>query len=175
MSKARALSPETISAHALGETDTATGGLTPAIHPSVTFLRDEDYELLVPGNSYGRDENPTHRVAENLLRELEGGSDALLFSSGMAAATAVVQTLSPVDHVVAPAVMYWGLRNWLTDFCDHWGIELDLFDPSAPDGLAKAVRPGKTKLVWIETPCNPTWDVLDIAASARVAHGGHGE
>ena len=170
MRKTRTLSPETISAHAGGEIDSATGGLTPAIHPSVTFLRDTDYELLVPGNSYGRDENPTHRVAETVLRELEGGRDALLFSSGMAAASAVVQTLGPGDHVVAPGVMYWGLRNWLIDYCDHWGIELDLFDPAVPDALADAIKPGETKLVWIETPCNPTWDVLDIAESAHLAH-----
>lgn len=164
------LAPETISAQALGLHDEATGGVSPAIHPSTTFLRDENYELLNPAHGYSRDENPTYIAAENVLRELEHGEDALLYSSGMAAATAIVHTLRPGDHIVAPKVMYWGLRNWLISFCEQWGIHLDLFDSDDPDALSAAVRDGETRLVWIETPCNPTWDVIDIAAAAEVAH-----
>jgi cystathionine gamma-synthase len=67
--------------------------------------------------------------------------------------------------------MYWGLRNWMTKFCGEWGLGLDFFDASNPNALAKTVRKGETKLVWIETPTNPTWDVIDIAAAAEVAHG----
>jgi cystathionine gamma-synthase len=67
--------------------------------------------------------------------------------------------------------MYWGLRNWLVTFCETWGLGLDLFDASDPDALAKTVRKGNTKLVWIETPTNPTWDIIDIAAAAEIAHG----
>jgi cystathionine gamma-synthase len=170
MRKRGELSPETISAQAAHQADPATGGVMPAIHPSVTFARDENYELPAAGHSYGRDENPTYTVAENVLCELEGAADALLFSSGMAAATAVVQSLGPGDRIVAPQVMYWGLRKWMTEFCDTWGLGLDLFDSSDPDGLAKTARKGETKLVWMETPTNPTWDVIDIAAAADVAH-----
>jgi cystathionine gamma-synthase len=65
--------------------------------------------------------------------------------------------------------MYWGLRKWLLTFCDNWGLQIDLFDPVDPAGLAQAVKPGLTKLIWIETPCNPTWDVIDIAAASQVA------
>ena len=164
------LSPETISAQALHQIDSATGGLTPAMHLSSTFVRDENYQLLVPGHSYGRDENPSFIVAETVLRELEGAAAALLFSSGMAAAMAVLQSLKPGDHIVAPKVMYWGLRNWMIRFCDDWGLGLDLFDASDPNALANTVRKGETKLVWLETLCNPTWDVIDIAAAAEVAH-----
>ncbi len=171
MRKENELAPETISAQALHQIDSATGGVTPAIHPSSTFVRDENYQLLVPGHSYGRDENPSYIVAETVLRELEGAAAALLFSSGMAAAMAVVQSLRPGDHIVAPKVMYWGLRNWMIRFCGDWGLGLDLFDASDPDALANTVRNGETKLVWLETPCNPTWDVIDIAAAAEVAHG----
>jgi cystathionine gamma-synthase len=89
----------------------------------------------------------------------------------MAAAMGVLQSLRPGDHIVAPKVMYWGLRNWMIRFCEDWGLGLDLFDASDPDALANTVRKGETKLVWIETPCNPTWDVIDIAAAADVAHG----
>ena len=171
MSKHKNLAPETVSAQALGMHDAATAGVVPGIHPASTFLRDENYALAVAGNSYSRDENPTHRVAEAVLSELEGGADAMLFSSGMAAATAVVQTLNPGDRIVAPRVMYWGLRNWLLDFCDQWGVELHLFESTDEAALASAASNGNTKLVWIETPCNPTWDVIDIAAAAEVAHG----
>jgi cystathionine gamma-synthase len=171
MRKNNELAPETISVQALHQIDSATGGVNPPLHLSSTFVRDENYELLVPGHSYGRDENPTYLVAEKVLRELEGAADALLFSSGMAAAMAVLQSLRPGDHIVAPKVMYWGLRNWMTRFCDDWGLGLDLFDASDPDALVNTVRKGETKLVWIETPCNPTWDVIDIAAATDVAHG----
>jgi cystathionine gamma-synthase len=168
---AKDLSPETKSAQALHYIDSMTGALSPAIHPSSTYVRDENYQLINPRHSYGRDENPGYAIAEKVLAELEGAPAALLFSSGMAAAMAVIQSLKPGDHIVAPKVMYWGLRNWLTQFCGHWGLGLDLFDTADPDALANSVRPGRTRLVWIETPCNPTWDVLDIAAAAEIAHG----
>ena len=171
MHKKSKLAPETISAQALHQVDTATGGVNPAIHLSTTFVRDDNYELMVPDRSYGRDQNPNYLVAEEVLCELEGAESALLFGSGMAAATAVLQSLKPGDHIVAPSVMYWGLRKWMIQFCDTWGIGLDHFDSSDPDALAKMVRKGETKLVWIETPCNPTWDVIDIAAAAEAAHG----
>lgn len=171
MTKTNELAPETLAAQALHHVDLQTGGVNPPIQPSTTFVRDENYELMVPAHSYGRDENPCYVVAEELLAELEGAAAALLFSSGMAAAVAVVQSLEPGDHIVAPKVMYWGLRNWLTAFCDRWGLGLDLFDASNPDALGKTVRKGETRLVWIETPCNPTWDVIDIAAAADIAHG----
>lgn len=171
MSDKHDLAPETKAAHALSQVDPATGAITPSIHLSTTFGRDEDYQLIVPEQGYTRDENPGFLIPERLLAELEGGTSALLFSSGMAAAMAVVQSLQPGNHIVAPRVMYWGLRNWLVTFCETWGLGLDLFDASDPAALAKAVKKGKTKLVWIETPTNPTWDLIDIAAAAEIAHG----
>lgn len=164
------LSPETLNVQALHHIDAATGGLSPAIYPSSTYIRDENYELINARHSYGRAENPGYDVAEKVLAELEGAPAALLFSSGMAAAMAVVQSLQPGDQIVAPKIMYWGLRNWMIKFCDKWGLRLDLFDAADPDALANTVIKGKTKLVWIETPCNPSWDVIDIAAAAEVAH-----
>ena len=162
--------PETLNAQALRQIDAATGGLTPAIFPSTTYVRDENYALLDPQHSYGRDENPGFVVAEQVLARLEGGEAALLFSSGMSAAMAIIQSLKPGDRVVAPRIMYWGLRRWLVTFCDQWGLTLDLFDPADPHALVGTVERGKTKLLWIESPCNPTWDVIDIAAAADVAH-----
>ena len=171
MTGSRRLRPETRAAQALHKVDPETGGITPPIQPSTTFARDEDYRLISPGQSYSRDDNPTYHAAEALLADLEGGAAARLFASGKAAAAAAVQALRPGDHVVAPRVMYWGLRNFLADFAATWGLGLDFFDATQPDALARAIRPGETRLVWIETPCNPTWDVIDIAAAAEAAHG----
>jgi cystathionine gamma-synthase len=165
----RSLKPETLAAQALHRIDPQTGGLVPPLQPSTTYARDADYRLIVDGLSYSRDENPTYEAAEAVLAALEDGPAARLFASGKAAAAAVLQALRPGDHVVAPKVMYWGLRNFLVDFAETWGLELDLFDSADPAALARAVVPGRTKLVWIETPCNPTWDVIDIAAAAGVA------
>ena len=133
------LAQETISAQALRQIDSMTGGLSPGIYPSTTYVRDENYHLIDARHSYGRDENPGFAVAEKVLTELEGGSAALLFSSGMAAAMAVVQCLKPGDRIVAPKIMYWGLRNWLIKFCDNWGLSIDLFDAADANALANTV------------------------------------
>jgi len=162
--------PGTDAAQGLHCVDPQTGSIVPPVVPSTTFARDEHYRLIVPANSYARPDNPTYRSAEDLLARLEGGVDALLYSSGMAAAAAVFRGLTPGDHVVVPKVMYWGLRNWVTHFCGKWGIGLDAFDAADPDDLAGKVQAGRTALVWIETPCNPTWDVIDIDLAAEVAH-----
>jgi len=170
MSDSRKKRPETIAAQALHYTDPATGGVVPPIQPSTTFARDAQYQLIDPAMSYSRDQNPGYLPVERLIAELEGAADARLFSSGMAAATSVLQSMRPGDHIVAPRVMYWGLRNWLTDYCGQWGLPLDFFDVTDADALSRILRPGKTKLVWIETPCNPTWDIIDIAHAAKLAH-----
>ena len=80
--------PATLTAQGMHFLDPATGSVVPPIVPSTTFARDERYELTSPEYSYARDTNPSYRAAESLLCELEGGADALLFSSGMAAAAA---------------------------------------------------------------------------------------
>jgi len=150
--------------------DPATGSVVPPIVPSTTYARDEKYSLIDPAHSYSRDENPTYETAEALLTRLEGGALSLLFSSGMASACAVFQALKPGDHVVVPKVMYWGLRHWLIKFCDRWGIGLDQFDAADPQDLESKVIAKKTTLVWIETPCNPTWDIIDIRSASEIAH-----
>jgi cystathionine gamma-synthase len=159
-----------MAAQALGWIDESTKALIPPVQPSTTFIRDPDNQYRT-GYSYGRPTNPTFVQPEALLTALEGGAASLTFASGMAAATAVFQALRAGDHVVAPQVMYWGLRNWLRSHAAEGGIAVDFIDASSMDALAAAVEPRRTKLVWIETPANPTWPITDIAAAAEIAHG----
>ena len=164
------LSPETLCAHALGWLDPTTKAIVPPIHLSTTFERDPDNEYR-SGRSYIRDDNPSWDQVEDLLTRLEGGADTLLFSAGMAAATAVFLALRPGDHVIAPTVMYWGLRKWLLGRASEWGLAVELVDMASPQSVAALARPGKTRLIWAESPANPTWQVADLAALAEIAHG----
>ncbi|MBX3600145.1 MAG: PLP-dependent transferase [Rubrivivax sp.] len=165
----KTLHPDTIAAQALGWVDEATRAIIPPLHLSSTYLRDPDNQYR-SGRIYARADNPAYDQPEAVLCALEGGAKALLFASGMAAATAVFQALQPGDHVLAPKVMYWSLRNWLTTFATGWGLDVELVDMDGPDAVRAALRPGRTKLVWIETPANPLWTVTDIAATAALAH-----
>ncbi|HYB09654.1 MAG TPA: PLP-dependent aspartate aminotransferase family protein [Alphaproteobacteria bacterium] len=169
MTQDQNLKPATLAAQALGWVDATTHGIVPPIHTSTTFIRDADNQYRT-GLSYGRDDNPTGDQAETLLNTLEGGQGCLLFASGMAAATSVFQALKPGDHVIAPTVMYWGLRKWLLEFATDWGLKVELVETGDLAHLKNRLRRGETKLVWIETPANPTWIVTDIAASAAAAH-----
>jgi cystathionine gamma-synthase len=163
------LHPATMAAQALGWTDASTGAVVLPVHPATIFLRDPDNQYR-RGRSYGRADNPTYDQPQALLTALEGGTASLLFSSGMAAAAAVFQCLARDSHVVAPRVMYWGLRSWLRSFSEVWGVEVEFVDATSPDALRRAVRPGGTRLLWIETPANPLWSVTDIAGAAEIAH-----
>jgi cystathionine gamma-synthase len=165
----RPVKPASIAAQALGWVDATSRAIAPPIHTSTTFIRDADNQYR-SGRIYGRDHNPTFDQAEAVLTALEGGHASLLFASGMAAATAVFQALAPGDHVVAPKVMYWSLRNWLGNFATHWGLRVEFVDMASPDDVRRAVQPGKTKLVWIETPANPLWTITDIALTCDLAH-----
>ena len=161
--------PETLLSQALGWIDPDTGALVPPIHNATTFERDPD-NVYRKGYSYTRSDNPTYRQIEALLARLEGGADAMVLASGMAAATLPFMTLRSGDHVVAQTVMYWGLRQWLERVADRWNIAVDYVSPGAIDDLQRRLRPGTTKLVWIETPANPTLESVDIAATAALAH-----
>src|ERR1700722_15586791 len=164
------LHPATMAAQALGWIDESTKALIPPVHPATTFIRAPDNQYRT-AYSYGRPTNPTFVQPEALLTKLEGGAASLAFASGMAAATAVFLALRPGDHVVAPQVMYWGLRNWLKSWAAERGLVVDFVDARVTDALAAGVQPGRTKLVWIESPANPTWAITNIPAVAEIAHG----
>ncbi|WP_373504993.1 PLP-dependent aspartate aminotransferase family protein [Aestuariivirga sp.] len=161
--------PETIAAHALRAVDEATGAVVPPIYTSSTYARDENYLPKMKEN-YVRNGNPTLWQTEETIAALEGGPEALLFASGMAAITTLTETIPQGAHVVAPDVMYYGTRDWLKRLEGLGRISLTLFDPRQAGALAASLQQGKTDLVWIETPLNPTWDVIDIEAAANAAH-----
>lgn len=163
-------SKRSLTAQAMGRVDPLTKAIVPPIHVSTTYIRDED-NAYSSGFVYGRPDNATVREAEDVIAMLEEAeAGALLFSSGMAAATAVFQALDPGDHVVAPRVMYWALRHWLMTEATRWGLEVDFVETDDLDRLRAAIIPGRTKLVWVETPSNPLWTITDIAGAAEIAH-----
>ena len=161
--------PRTLAAQALGKIDETTRAITPPIHLSTTFLRDPDNQYR-SGNVYGRPDNETVREAEAVIGALEEAAETLLLGSGMSAAVALFLGLGPGAHVVAPTVMYWALRNWLARDAAGFGLAVDFIDTEDFVALERAVKPGVTKLVWLETPSNPLWGISDIAESAKLAH-----
>jgi len=159
---------DTLAAHAT-IADSSTGALTPPIHLSTTFARDEQGKL-VGDYIYSRSNNPNRVMLEHCLAELEGGEVGIAFASGSAATLAVLQCLDPGDHVIAPASCYYAVREQLLTIFSRWGLHFTFVDMSRLDMLEQALaRP--TKLVWIETPSNPLITVTDIAAAAALAHG----
>jgi cystathionine gamma-synthase len=149
--------------------DKETGAVVPAIQPSTTFARRENYGL-VGKYIYSRNGSPTVDHAEGLICALEEGFETRLFASGMGAATALIETMKTGTRITAPTVMYHGVKTWLLRQQAMRGIDVDFFEANSIDSLSKAVIPGKTAMVWVESPVNPTWDVIDIAAAADIAH-----
>src|SRR5258706_755119 len=163
------LQPATLAAQALGWIEPATRGLAPAIQLATTFEREPD-QSLPGGRSYIRPRAAAFDQPEALLAALEGGAATMLFASGMAATTAAFQALAPGDHVIAPEEAYWGLKQWLMDFGRPSGLDVDFVDMSRTPNVAAALKTGRTKPTWAETPANPTWSVADIGALAEIAH-----
>ena len=161
----RPLQPDTLAAQGIGEPALPYRDVVPPIHLATTFERAPDGSLP-GGRLYSRDASPAYDAAETLLRELEQGEAAALFASGMAAASAVLLALRPGARIVAPHDMYWSLRKWLIEFAANWQIALDFY--AGEDELAARLQQ-PADLVWVETPANPTWEIIDIARAAELA------
>jgi cystathionine gamma-synthase len=146
-----------------------TKAIVPPVHLATTFERDPDNQYR-SGFSYGRPDNATVQQAEAVLAALEGAPEALMFGAGMAAATALVLALPAPAHIVAARVMYWAFRRWLETQAPRLGHTVEIVDTTDLDALRAAMRPGATRLIWIETPGNPLWSITDIAAVAEIAH-----
>ena len=157
----KTLKPATIAAHAAGALDPQSGGVVPALQPSTTFTRDEDYALHRPDNIYSRDNSDNLRQAEEVLRQLEGADDTLLFPSGMAAIAAVFRTLPNGGTAIVQSGIYWGTTAWIRDFCAR--RDITLIEAQADD-LLTTCRENDAQLVFVETPSNPWLETVDIAA-----------
>src|SRR5882672_9633175 len=162
------LKARTLACQALDAGDPSTKALVPPIHMSATYLRDADNGYSC-GYVYGRADNATVQQAEALIAALEGADEAMMFCSGMAAATSVFMALDRPTHIVASEIMYWGFRSWLRDI-GRYGHSVTFVDTSDLQAVTSAIRPGETGLLWIETPSNPLWTITDIAAIADIAH-----
>ncbi len=158
---------ETRAVHAGRQTDPTTGAVTAPIYLSSTFERGADGEYP-SGFSYSREDNPNRRSLEQCLASLEGGKEALAFSSGLAVVTAVVQGLEPGDHILAPDDVYWGLRKVIGEVFAKAGLETTYLDMTDVEGVRAAIRPN-TRLLWIETPSNPLLKITGLAALGELA------
>jgi cystathionine gamma-synthase len=158
---------ETRAVHAGRHIDPATGAVTAPICLSTTFERSPAGEYPL-GFSYSRENNPNRSALETCLASLEGGKEALCYSSGLAVATALVQGLEPGDHIVAPDDVYWGLRKVIGDVFGKWGLETTYVDMTSIDDFHAALRPN-TRLVWLETPSNPLMKITDLTAIAALS------
>ncbi|MBR0666252.1 aminotransferase class V-fold PLP-dependent enzyme [Roseomonas hellenica] len=161
------LSPRTLAARGPRFQESPTRALTPPIDVATTYIRDADNGYPM-GRVYGRSDNASVQHAEAQIAALENARSAMLFNSGMAAAAAVFMALDPT-HVVVPTLMFRGLQRWLRGIGRH-GHELTAIDMADTGAVRQAIRPGRTGLVWIETPSNPLWTITDIAAVAACAH-----
>ncbi|UXX85042.1 trans-sulfuration enzyme family protein [Roseovarius pelagicus] len=167
--KNRQLSPATRLAQALHYLDEDTGAIIPAIHPSATYVRANDYSERKP-YIYRRDSNQTTDHAEAIIADLEGAADTMLFASGMSAASAVMDALPARAHVLAPDVMYHGVLQQFQKLHALGRLDVTYYSTGDLTAMQAAMRKGQTALVWVESPNNPDWDVTDIAAAAKIAH-----
>jgi len=170
---------ETLAIHAGEDPDDETGALRLPLHMSSTFrlpkFGGELFDALLmesdrPPHAYTRWSNPTLRALEDRLAALEGAEAGLAMASGMAAVSATVLTfLAAGDHLVASDVCYAGSQELFGQYLPRLGIEVSLVDTSDPAQVRAALRPN-TRLVFVETPANPTLRLADIAALADIAH-----
>jgi cystathionine gamma-synthase len=147
--------------------DPATGAVTTPLYTSTTYERDAD-GAFSRHFFYSRIDNPNRHSLEQCLADLEGGAEAVAFSSGMAASLAVFQALGPGDHVVLHRDLYFGVRELVTGLFARWGLTHSFVDMRNVEELRSAVRP-ETRLLWLETPTNPLVEVVDIRPVAECA------
>src|SRR5712691_4780565 len=158
---------ETLAVHAGASPDPATGAVTPAIHLSTTFQRSTDGSFP-SGYAYIRDANPNRQALEAALTSLEGGASAVAAASVKTTTMAVLQALAPGDHVVAPLDAYFGTSKLLREHFSPWGLEVSFVDMTDLSAVRAALRPN-TRLIWTETPSNPTIAVTDLKAVVAMA------
>jgi cystathionine gamma-synthase len=155
--------------HAGQEADPQTGAVVPPIYQVSTYKQD-GVGGLRGGYEYSRSANPTRTALEECLAALEGGRHGLAFASGLAAEDCLLRTVCNAgDHVVIPNDAYGGTFRLFAKVYERWGVDWTAADLSSVDAVRAAVQPGKTRIIWVETPSNPLLGICDIAAIAQVA------
>jgi len=155
--------------HAGVTPDPETGAILTPVHQSTTFVQESVDEYLSKGYSYSRSANPTVRALEKKLTVLEGGYDCTCYATGMAAIQAVLQScLSAGEHAVVSDVAYGGTYRLCTKVYERFGVEFTFVDSASPNAVQNAIR-DNTRLIFTETPANPTLKLTDIRAVSNIA------
>jgi len=161
---------ETRAIHAGYEPDAMTGAVNPPIYASSTYKQD-GVGGLRGGYEYSRSANPTRTALEGALAAVEDGEKGFAFASGLAAEDTIIRALTrPGDHVVIPDDAYGGTHRLFDKVAKVWGTDHSSASVADTDAVAAAIEPGRTMLVWVETPTNPMLTIGDIEALATVAH-----
>src|SRR5262250_1710822 len=153
--------------HVGQEPDPATGAIVAPIYQTSTYVQEE-FGKYRQGYDYARTNHPNRKALEKTLARLEGGHAAYAFSSGMAAIDSVFRLLRPGDHVVLSEAVYGGVFRLTTQLLVHFGLEFSFVDTSSPAAVLAAMR-ANTRMLYVETPTNPTMRITDIAAIAKLA------
>jgi cystathionine beta-lyase len=146
--------------------DELTGSISVPIYQTSTFVQDAPG--VHKGYDYARSNNPTRKVLEDVIAKLENGSNGYAFASGLAAIDAVVKLLSAGDEIVAVDDIYGGAFRLFTHIYQKFGINVTYVDATDHENVANAITT-KTKLIWIESPTNPTLKIADIKKIAEIA------
>jgi cystathionine beta-lyase/cystathionine gamma-synthase len=152
--------------HVGQEPDPSTGAVVAPVYQTSTYVQSE-FGKYRNGYDYARTNHPNRKALERTLANLEGGTAAYAFTSGMAGIDAVFRLLRPGDHVVLSEAVYGGVYRLSTQLLVHFGLEFSFVDTSQPEAVFSALRPN-TKMLYIETPTNPTMRVTDIAEMAKI-------
>ena len=161
---------ETLAIHAGNEPDPTTGAVVPPIYATSTYKQD-GVGGLRNGYEYSRSANPTRTALEECLAAIEAGNRGFAFASGLAAEDTLIRSVcAPGDHVVFPDDAYGGTFRLFSRVLSNWGVEMTPAAVTHPEAIRAAIQPGKTKVVWLETPTNPLLNVADIAILAQIAH-----
>jgi cystathionine beta-lyase/cystathionine gamma-synthase len=153
--------------HVGQEPDPATGSIVPPIYQTSTYVQTELGKDK--GYDYARTAHPNRRALERCVAKLEGGTAAFVFTSGMAGIDCVFRLLRPGDHAILSQAVYGGVIRLTTQFLMQFGLEFSFVDTSSLESVTKAIKPN-TKMLYVETPTNPTMIITDLAAVAALAN-----
>ena len=160
----------TLAIHAGQSPDPSTGAVMTPIYQTSTYKQD-GVGGFREGYEYSRSANPTRTALQECIADLEGGGQGFAFASGLAAEDAIMRgLLRPGDHMVIPTDAYGGTYRLVDKVVKVWGVDYSLAKVGQADAIRGEIRPGVTKLIWIETPTNPLLGIADIAAIAAIAH-----